>query len=207
VPIRLLRERLRAATHPLTAPPCGDAWNSAELADMLPATLRAAAVLVPIVLRASGPTVVLTRRTEDLTHHAGQISFPGGRVEPGDRDLVDAALRETREEIGLDEALIEPVGYLDPYATITGFCVTPVVGLVQGDAAFAIDPREVAEAFEVPFAFLIDTGRHELRSREFRGRVRNYHAIQYGPHEIWGATAAMIVNLVERLRKATEAAA
>src|SRR5688572_16593724 len=158
-----------------------------------------AAVLVPVVLRPRGATLVLTRRNEGLTHHAGQVSFPGGRIEADDDGVVAAALREAQEEIGLDPARVEVMGYLDRYATITGFDVTPVLGLVHPDAGFVRDTREVAEIFEVPLAFLLDPANRELHTREFRGRVRSFHVFHFGAHEIWGATAAMIVNLAERL--------
>ena len=148
------------------------------------------------------PTLLLTRRNDALTHHPGQISFPGGRLESDDVDAVAGALRETREEIGLDPAAVEPLGFLDPLTTITGFRVLPLVGLVAPGARIEPDPREVAEVFEVPLAFVLDAANQQLRSREFRGRVRRYHVIEFGPYEIWGATAAMIVNLSQRIRRA-----
>ena len=164
--------------------------------------LRPAAVLVPLVERADGVTVLLTQRTEHLNHHAGQISFPGGRVEPEDTDVIDTALRETEEEIGLDRAYVEVVGRLDIYETVTGFSITPVVGFVREDFSLAIDGQEVAEAFEVPLAFLLDPANHQRHSREFNGARRHYYALPYQDRYIWGATAGMLVNLCEVLEEA-----
>src|SRR5688572_24077682 len=171
--------------------PTEPAWNMAELADLIPASreLVPAAVLVPVIDRASGPTVVLTLRTADLTHHANQISFPGGRIEHDDRDAAHAAVREAYEEIGLDPAQVEPIGYLDRYATITGFIVTPTLAWVAPGATFAPDQREVAEAFEVPLDYLLDPAKRVRGSREFMGRLRHYHVIEFEGREIWGATA------------------
>ncbi|MEZ5842941.1 MAG: CoA pyrophosphatase [Hyphomicrobiaceae bacterium] len=170
----------------------------AELAFTEP--MREAAVLVPVV--AGAPmTLLLTRRTEHLARHAGQVAFPGGRLEPGETALA-AALREAEEEIGLAPDLVEPLGYLDGYRTGTGFHVTPVVALVTPGFTLALDPHEVAEAFEVPLAFLLDAANHRQDQREWRGRMRSYYAMPYGEHYIWGATAGMIRNLSERLRAA-----
>ena len=197
-----LRARFGAALHPLHAPPRDEPFNYPDLRDLLPdvGTLMPAAVLVPIVCRDS-PGLILTQRTDRLTHHGGQIAFPGGRIEPGDADAVAAAAREAYEEIGLELDAIEPLGFLDRYATITGFDVTPVLALVDPDARLVPDPGEVADVFEVPLDWVLDPGNQERRSREFLGRTRHYHAIEYEQREIWGATAAMIVNLSERLRR------
>ncbi len=150
-------------------------------------------------MHAGGFGVLLTRRTAHLTAHAGQISFPGGRLEADDIHAAAAALRETEEEIGLPPDQVEVIGRLDTYVTRTGFEVTPVVGLVLPPTALRPDPFEVAEVFEVPLAFLVDPRNRERRAREFDGVRREFWAISYGAHLIWGATAGMVVNLSEVL--------
>lgn len=197
-------ERLPRALHALDQPPTGPGWNHSELSDLLPAgtPLRPAAVLVALIARAQGPRVLLTRRTEALRHHAGQISFPGGRIEADDADPVAAALREAEEEVGLFPALSLPRGYLDPFVTITGFHVFPVVATVSGDYVPRLDPSEVAEAFEVPLDFLLDPANvHEL-DVDWQGRRRRLLEYRYEGHRIWGATAAMLVNFRHRLEQA-----
>ena len=198
---RCLRRQPGGEAASAVRPPVGDFdLNPADLEVRPAVPLRAAAVLVPLVTHAAGPTVLLTRRTDHLAQHAGQISFPGGRVEPEDRDLVDTALRETEEEIGLDRRLVEVVGFLDPYETGTGYHVTPVVGLVEPGFSLRIDPFEVAEAFEVPLGFLLDDRNHQRHSRINAGRQRHYYAMPYGDYYIWGATAGMLMNLYRRAR-------
>jgi len=164
--------------------------------------LTPAAVLVPIVLRPS-PTLLLTQRTAHLRDHAGQISFPGGRIEPEDAGALAAALRETEEEIGLASGHVEVLGFLPDYRTSTGFCVTPVVAFVRPPFALQPDPFEVAEVFEVPLSFLLDPANHQQHELHWRGRLRRYHAMPYGDYFIWGATAGMIMSLFHHLRKAT----
>jgi 8-oxo-dGTP pyrophosphatase MutT (NUDIX family) len=161
--------------------------------------LTAAAVLFPIVLRERGNTVLLTQRTAHLKDHAGQISFPGGRVEESDQSSLHTALRETEEEVGLARQHIDPIGYLPEYRTGTGFRVTPVVALVRPPFDLQIDPFEVAEAFEVPLDFLLDPANHQRHSIHYQGALRHYFAIPYGDYFIWGATAGMIRSLTERL--------
>ncbi len=160
---------------------------------------RPAAVLVPLVERPGGATLLLTQRTAHLHDHAGQISFPGGRVDAGDRDPVHTALREAAEEIGLTEAHVDVIGSLPTYLTVTGYSVTPVVGLVRPGFTLALDAFEVAEAFEVPLAFLMDPANHERRAIELDGLRRSFYAMPYETggrrYFIWGATAAMIRNL------------
>jgi 8-oxo-dGTP pyrophosphatase MutT (NUDIX family) len=160
---------------------------------------RAAAVLVPIVARQEGMTVLLTQRPDHLPSHPGQIAFPGGKVEADDGSPLAAALRETEEEIGLDRAFVEVLGFLDTYQTATGFRICPVVALVRPGFELVLDPAEVAEAFEVPFGFLMDPANHRRHAREWRGRSRSYYAMPYGERYIWGATAGMLRNLYERL--------
>jgi 8-oxo-dGTP pyrophosphatase MutT (NUDIX family) len=156
--------------------------------------LTAAAVLVPIVARNNELTVLLTQRTAHLKSHSGQVSFPGGKAEPGDKSEEETALRETREEIGLVSERVELLGRLSRYHTRTGFRVTPVVGVVMPPFELAPDAQEVEEVFEVPLSFLLDPANHQRHSREFQGRQIPYFAIPYGRHYIWGATAAMLVN-------------
>ena len=168
--------------------------------DLLPAgQLRAAAVLVPLVARPDGMTVLLTKRTDHLHAHPGQISFPGGMVDPVDAHAEDAALRECEEEVGIARDLVSLVGRLDTYLTRTGFEVTPVVGLVQPSFVLAPDSFEVAEVFEVPLGFLIDPANHRRESRILAGIERHFYAMPWGGHYIWGATAGMLVNLSEVL--------
>jgi len=161
--------------------------------------LTPAAVLFPIVLRDGGQTVLFTQRTAHLRDHAGQISFPGGRVEAEDISPSHTALRETEEEIGLPRERIEILGFLPEYRTGTGFRVTPVVALVLPPFELQPDPFEVAEVFEVPLAFLLDPANHQQHSLHYRGALRNYFAMPYGDYFIWGATAGMIRSLSERL--------
>jgi 8-oxo-dGTP pyrophosphatase MutT (NUDIX family) len=162
--------------------------------------LTKAAVLVPLVVRPQGMTVLLTQRTDHLTAHAGQISFPGGRLEPEDRDPVDAALRETEEEVGLPRSHVEIVGRLDTYVTGTGFEVTPCVGFVRVPYPMNPDPFEVAEVFEVPLGFILDPANHQRQSRERAGVLRTFFVLPYENRYIWGATAGMLVNLAEVLK-------
>jgi 8-oxo-dGTP pyrophosphatase MutT (NUDIX family) len=159
----------------------------------------AAAVLFPIVLRPAAPTVLLTRRTDHLKDHPGQISFPGGRVEPDDVSPAHTALREAEEEIGLVPAHVEIAGYLPEYLTSTGFRVTPVVAVVTPPFSLRLDPFEVAEAFEVPLDFLLDPANHRRHALHYRGRLRHFHAMPWGEYFIWGATAGMIVSLSRAL--------
>ena len=166
----------------------------------LPSTsLRPAAVLVPLVDHAHGMSVLLTQRTAHLTAHAGQISFPGGRIEAHDADEVAAALRETAEEVGLLREQISVIGRLDNYVTGTGFEIAPIVGIVAPPFALVIDPFEVAEAFEVPLAFILDRRNHQRVERESGGRRRCFFVLPYEGRNIWGATAGILVNLAEVL--------
>ncbi len=163
-------------------------------------TLMPAAVLMPLVERSEGYTVLLTQRTAHLEHHAGQISFPGGRAEEEDANPVDTALREAEEEIGLQRRhVVEIAGFLDLYQTVTGFLITPVVGFVTPPFELALDAFEVAEAFEVPLDFILDPRNHESRSMFYKGQHRRYYVIPYEDRFIWGATAAMLVNFARRL--------
>jgi 8-oxo-dGTP pyrophosphatase MutT (NUDIX family) len=158
---------------------------------------RPAAVLVPVVDRPE-PTVLLTLRTE-LPSHPGQIAFPGGKIDPHDASPADAALREAHEEIGLARQLIEPIGYLDLYLTFSGFRILPTLARVQAGYALALNQYEVADAFEVPLAFLMDAQNHGLHTRDWKGVQRRYYAMPYGERYIWGVTAGILRNLYERI--------
>lgn len=163
------------------------------------AEIKDAAVLVPLIDHAEGIKVLLTQRVQHLKNHGGQISFPGGRVDARDRTPIEAALRESREEIGLKPELVDVLGTLSPYQTVTGFLVTPVIGVISADFKALPAPSEVDHIFEVPLAFLLDSANHRRERIEFRGRTRNYYAIPYGDHYIWGATAAMLINFRQAL--------
>ena len=163
--------------------------------------LRHAAVLVGLVQRGLHLSVLLTRRTEHLEHHPGQISFPGGHIEGKDVDAVAAALRETHEEVGVPPDRVQVLGRLDDYVTRTGFHITPVVGLIQAPLDFAPDPHEVDEVFEVPLAFILDPANHHCHQRIYEGRQRQFYAMPFGDYYIWGATAGMLVNLYQVLRQ------
>jgi 8-oxo-dGTP pyrophosphatase MutT (NUDIX family) len=159
---------------------------------------RPAAVLVPIMLRPR-LTVMLTQRSHDVPSHPGQISFPGGKVEKDDASPLGTALREAREEIGLESGFVEPLGFLDSYRTGTGFQVSPLVAFVRPGFPLVLDSREVVEVFEVPLAFLMNEANHQKHVREWRGRQRSYYAMPYGERYIWGATAGMLKNMHQRL--------
>lgn len=186
-------ERLRSVLHPHPV-------RAAAVEDGVGGeALTPASVLFPIVLRPGGPSVLLTQRTETLRDHPGQISFPGGRVEPEDRSPADTALREAEEEIGLSSRHVEILGYLPEYRTSTGFRVTPVVAIVTPPFVLHPDPGEVAEVFEVPFSFLMDAANHRQHAVHYRGSLRHYFAMPYGEYFIWGATAGIIVTLQRAL--------
>lgn len=163
-----------------------------------PLTLRPAAVLVPVIEHAGAPSVLLTRRADNLGNHAGQVAFPGGKIEPGELP-AEAALREADEEVGLKADFIEVAGFLDTYETGTGFRILPVVGLVRPGFTLQIHDGEVAEIFEVPLAFLMNPKNHERHSAVWRGRKREYYAMPYNGHYIWGATAGMLKNMYDRI--------
>src|SRR5215831_3673005 len=161
--------------------------------------LRPAAVLVPLIDRAGGMSVLLTQRTGHLNAHAGQISFPGGRIEASDRDATDAALRETEEEVGLTRDFVTVIGRLDTYVTGTGFEITPMVGIVKVPFPLVPDPFEVSEVFEVPLSFVVDPTNHRRMTRVLEERTRTFFVLPYENRYIWGATAGMLVNLAEVL--------
>ena len=158
-----------------------------------------ASVLVPVIGRPGHPTVLLTRRSDALAHHAGQVCFPGGRVEETDIDIVDTALRETEEEIGLNRRHVEIIGKLDNYVTRTGFAVTPVVGLVSPPFDLNINSVEVADVFEVPISFVLDRRNHERQSKEWQNKMRHFYVLPHPDFYIWGATAGMLVHFANMM--------
>ncbi len=198
-PIAQARSALRPLSDSVDCTPL----NLDELDGLLPQdrVFRDAGVLVGLVPRSSGWQLLLTRRTETLANHAGQISFPGGRVEASDAGVVAAALRETTEETGIERSAMAPVGLLDRYATISAFNVTPVLALVHPEATYRHDPAEVDEVFEVPLAHVLDRANLVREERFFMGRMRGYYVIWYQHYRIWGATAGMLVNLIERFER------
>jgi 8-oxo-dGTP pyrophosphatase MutT (NUDIX family) len=214
-PDRLEPAALRARFAPTLRAPAGDddgetAWMPEFTGDgqhLSERPLRQAAVLVPLVRRPGGLAVLLTRRTDHLNDHAGQVSFPGGRTDPEDADAIATALREAREEVGLQADEIEVIGMLPAYTTVTAYEVTPVVALLDPPRALALDAFEVAEVFEVPLAFLMDPAHHRRHAVEFQGAARRFLSMPWGadatgePYFIWGATAAMLRNLYRFLAR------
>ena len=201
------RDRLHAEpSEAVFDPRTGKSWGRSDfdlnpelvtdLANMGPP--KSAAVLVPIVRRPA-LTVLLTKRSSALRRHAGQIAFPGGRSDETDASALHTALREAKEEIGLKERHVEPLGYLDGYRTVTGYNIVPVVALIDAAVEPRPDPSEVAEVFEVPLSFLMQPDNHQRHARDWDGRARHYYAMPYQNYYIWGATAGMLKNLHERL--------
>ncbi len=188
------RSRRLASGLPVLQPPLGSDFSLSGVMP-LPEVRRPAAVLVPLVRREPGLTVLLTQRTEDMPSHAGQIAFPGGRRQAEDPDEIATALRETEEEVGLTRDFIEVIGPVDHYRTGTGYEITPIVGIVTPGFTTRADPREVADVFEVPLEHFLDERNHRIDSRVWQGRERRYYAMPYGERYIWGATAGMLKNL------------
>lgn len=165
----------------------------------LAAIAMPAAVLVPIVTRDGGATILLTQRSSALRRHAGQVAFPGGRIDPEDESPIAAALREAEEEIGLDRGCVTPVGYLDTYLTHSGFRILPVVALVTPPFEIVRNPAEVEDAFEVPMEFLMEPANHQTQTRTREGISRVFYAMPFEERNIWGVTAGILHNLYERL--------
>jgi 8-oxo-dGTP pyrophosphatase MutT (NUDIX family) len=196
---RLTLEVPPALTDPMAQGARGDLDLNPSMWEVAGVTAtKPAAVLIPVVDRRE-PTVLLTIRTRELASHAGQVAFPGGKIDPADESPVAAALREAKEEIGLAPSLIEPLGYLDLYLTFSGFRILPTVARVQPDFALTLNPREVTETFEVPLVFLMTPANHQLRSRDWKGINREYYAMPFGDRYIWGITAGIVRNLYDRV--------
>src|SRR4030095_7797177 len=188
------RSRLLSSGMPVPKPPLGSDFSLNGVVPT-PTSFRPAAVLVPLVRRESGITVLLTQRTENRPSHAGQIAFPGGRKQAEDADARATALRETEEEVGISRTFVQVVGEVDHYRTGTGYEISPVVGIVTPGFTIHADPREVADVFEVPLSHFLDVQNHRIDSRVWQGRERRYYAMPYGDRYIWGATAGMLKNL------------
>ncbi len=184
---------------PHIIPPSGDPGTDRMLEIVArEQPIRPAAVLIPVVDHRE-PTVLLTQRSAHLADHAGQIAFPGGKIEATDASPLDTALREAEEEIGLDRGFVDPIGYLDLYATGFGFRILPTVARVKPGFKLSINRGEVDDAFEVPLSFLMNPANHQLHSKEFRGMERSYYAMPYAERYIWGATAGILRVLYERI--------
>lgn len=201
----LLQERLadtRAPEDPsdVVMPPGSERWP-AFMRERVARSLSPAGVLIPVFERVAGLSVLLTQRSAELKHHAGQVSFPGGRMEEHDRDVVQTALREAHEEVGIPPEAVAVVGYLPPMPTVTGYAVTPVVGLVTDEVRLRIDRTEVEYAFEVPLAFLLDHRNARALEREYQGRRIPTVEFHYEGERIWGATAHMLIELSKILLK------
>ncbi len=194
-----LRMRLAEASGRAAVPDTGDHVLNPDMGPYArwEGPPRDAAVLIGIQERSDGPNVVLTQRTGHLKSHAGQVAFPGGKVDPTDSGPVEAALREADEEIGLPPAQVEPLGSLAPYLTGSGYRVVPVVGVIRSEALFRANPDEVEAVFEVPLQFLMDPANHQKLSREWQGKRRYFYAMPYGERYIWGVTAGIIRSLYD----------
>jgi 8-oxo-dGTP pyrophosphatase MutT (NUDIX family) len=189
------------ALHPEPPPLTDTAGDHALNPDLLldPAAYKDAAVLIPVVAHETGVTVVLTQRTAHLSAHAGQIAFPGGRIDPGDASAAAAALREAEEEIGLERGRVSIIGYLGPYLSRTGYRISPVLGRVAPPFSPVLNAAEVAETFEVPLAFLMNPANHMRAERTFYGRQRYFYEMPYEGRYIWGVTAGIIRQLYEQV--------
>ncbi len=193
-----LSERLAGTTAPadpriVELPKSSLGWPR-DLVAEISSDLKPAAVLIPVFERREGLTVLLTERSAELKHHAGQIAFPGGRMEPDDEHIAATALRETHEEVGIAPTHVSVAGYLEPMPTVTGYAVTPVVGFVETAASVAIDRTEVSATFEVPLDFLMDEGNQRRGIRHYRGRELPLIEFHYSGYRIWGATAHMLIQ-------------
>jgi len=192
-------DALLSALRPLSTPPTAPGWNHAQMTELLGNTLRRPAAVLIALREGVQPRLIFTVRTDHLASHAGQVAFPGGSSDPTDDDALATALRESEEEIGLDRTLVTPLGYLDCFETISGFCITPVVARIATHAQLYPAPAEVAEVFEVPMAFFLEPANLRRYEMEFRGHRREMVEFTHGGHRIWGATAAILLNLLQRM--------
>ena len=199
-----LRERLAGTRKPLdpldVVVPRGTYSWPVGMLEKIASTLKPAGVLIPVRQHETGLSVLLTQRSADLKHHAGQVSFPGGRMEESDPDIEATALRETREEVGISEDEVAIIGYLETMPTVTGYAVTPVVGLVDGGVDLTIDRTEVEFAFEVPLPFLLDPANHRLVDREWQGLSFSMVEFHFDGKRIWGATAQMLMRFIKLIQ-------
>ena len=205
ITVAMLRERLAGSRAPedptaVVLPSGSERWPR-HVRERLLQSLQPAGVLIPVVDRPGQPSVLLTQRSAELKHHAAQVSFPGGRMEADDRDVVHAALRETHEEVGIPADEIAVIGYLDPMPTVTGYAVTPVVGVVSADVRLRLDRTEVEYAFEVPLPFLLDESNQRAAERQYQGRTVPTVEFHYKSERIWGATAHMLVEFRKHILK------
>ncbi len=201
-PINALIDRLRLRLDPVDTPDMSPRFGDGDL-NGVPTptgqTLKPAAVIAPLLIHDGPPRLLLTERASHLNKHAGQIAFPGGRIEAEDASPLDAALREMHEEVGIGRAHVDVLGRFDPYETVTGYCVTPFVGIVRPGYQIMADPSEVADVFETPFEFLMNPDNHQRQSRVWQGRERHFYAMPWQERYIWGATAGMLKSLHDRL--------
>lgn len=187
------------AVLPLSSPPTGQGWNHSDMVQLIGDKPRRPAAVLVGVRDGVQPRLVLTVRTDHLQDHAGQVAFPGGRTDPDDADAIATALRESEEEIGLERHLVTPIGFLDRFETISGYTITPVVARIDPQARLYPAPDEVAEVFEVPVSFFMEPQNLKRYTMDFRGQRRDMVEFMHGGHRIWGATAAMLLNLLQRM--------
>ncbi|MBD8880453.1 CoA pyrophosphatase [Rhodanobacter sp. 7MK24] len=197
-----MNDDLLQALLPLSTSTDTPGWNHADMNELLGTAQRRPAAVLLALRDGESPLVVFTVRTDNLQSHAGQVALPGGRADPGDADALATALRESEEEIGLDPAQVTPLGYLDNFDTISGYRITPVVARIAEHSQLKAAPAEVAEVFEVPLAFFLDPANLRRYTMEFRGHRREMVEFVHGGHRIWGATAAILLNLLKRMGRA-----